>query len=113
MARIGGAVERIPQDRITDGVDQTALLLNGEGRGRRDYIFHYNGNRLEAVRMRDLKMHLRGAALKAEIYHMIRDPGEKRPGGAVYLWAIAPFKKLIQSHMVLSGRFPHRALEPM
>ena len=108
MARIGGAKDRIPTDRIVDGIDQTALVLNGEGQGRRDYMFHYNGRRLEAVRMDDLKMHLAGAALKPEIYHMIRDPGEKTPGGAAYLWAIAPFKHLVQSHMRMIQQFPHR-----
>ena len=111
LARIGGVKANIPNDRITDGIDQTALVLNGEGYGRRDYMFHYNGRRLEAVRMGDLKMNLSGAALKPEIYHMIRDPGEKHPGGAAYLWAIAPFKNLIRSHMMMSQRFPHRQIK--
>ena len=107
-ALFSGAKERIPTDRITDGIDQTALVLKGEGQGRRDYMFHYNGRWLEAVRMGDLKMHLAGAALKSDIYHMIRDPGEKRPGGAAYLWAIAPFKNLVRDHMGMIQQFPHR-----
>ncbi len=110
MARIGGAKGAIPTDRITDGIDQTALVLQGEGHGRRDYMFHYNGNRLEAVRMGDLKMHLAGAALKPAIYNIIRDPGEKTPGGAAFLWAVAPFKNLIRSHMMMSHQFPHRQI---
>ena len=57
--------------------------------------------------MGDLKMHLSGAALKPEVYHMIRDPGEKRPGGAAFLWSIVPFKDLIQNHMVMSRKFPN------
>ena len=61
-----------------------------------------------AVRVSDLKMHLAGAALKPEIFHMIRDPAEKRPGGAAYLWAIAPFKQLVQSHMMRVRQFQHR-----
>ena len=33
-ARPGGALGNIPNDRVTDGVDQTALLLLGERQGR-------------------------------------------------------------------------------
>ncbi|MGB0257267.1 MAG: sulfatase-like hydrolase/transferase, partial [Coraliomargarita sp.] len=112
MARIGGAQASIPNDRIVDGIDQTSLVLNGEGYGRRDYMFHYNGDRLEAVRMGDHKMNLAGNPLKPEIYNIIRDPGEKTPGGASYLWAIAPFKQLVMSHMMQNQKYPHRQLGP-
>ena len=37
FARIGGATEYIPRDRIIDGIDQTAVLLEGDGNSRRDY----------------------------------------------------------------------------
>ena len=33
-ARIAGAMNKIPNDRVTDGIDQTALLLFDEGHGR-------------------------------------------------------------------------------
>ena len=49
IARLGGATDNIPTDRIIDGIDQTSLLLNGETFGRRDYVFLYNINKLEAV----------------------------------------------------------------
>src|SRR5271155_4630939 len=39
FARIGGANQYLPTDRIIDGVDQTALLMNGDTHGRRDYEF--------------------------------------------------------------------------
>ena len=37
---IAGADSGIPTDRVIDGVDQSGLLLLGEGKGRRDYVFH-------------------------------------------------------------------------
>jgi arylsulfatase len=43
FANIGGAKEYIPTDRIIDGLDQTSLLLNGDGYGRRDYVHIYTG----------------------------------------------------------------------
>jgi arylsulfatase len=47
LARVGGATDEIPRDRVIDGLDQTALWLNGEAHGRRDYAFLYNINTLE------------------------------------------------------------------
>ncbi|MEM6578954.1 MAG: sulfatase-like hydrolase/transferase, partial [Pseudomonadota bacterium] len=48
LARIGGALDGIPRDRIIDGIDQTSAWLNGDSFGRRDYVFLYNINTLEA-----------------------------------------------------------------
>jgi len=50
-ARLGGALDKIPSDRVVDGVDQTALLLLGEGHSRRDYMFYYRGSQLGPVRL--------------------------------------------------------------
>lgn len=36
FARLGGAMRHIPGDRVIDGVDQTALLMEGDGQSRRD-----------------------------------------------------------------------------
>jgi len=49
-ASIAGVKSAIPNDRVTDSVDQRALLLLGEGRSQRDNIFHYDKENLEAVR---------------------------------------------------------------
>ena len=49
-ASIAGVKSLIPNDRVTDGVDQSALFISGEGKSRRDYIFHYNKEKLETVR---------------------------------------------------------------
>ncbi len=35
-ARIAGIKNKIPNDRVTDGIDQTALLLLGEGHRSRN-----------------------------------------------------------------------------
>jgi len=37
-ARLAGVLDKILNDRVTDGVDQTTLLLLGEGHGRRGWI---------------------------------------------------------------------------
>ena len=43
FANLAGAKNHIPTDRIIDGLDQTSLLLNGDGYGRRDYVHIYTG----------------------------------------------------------------------
>ena len=68
-ARLGGALDKIPSDRIVDGADQTALLLLGKGHSRRDDIFYDSGSQLAAVRWRDMKA-------------LIEGPGAWRPAGA-------------------------------
>lgn len=41
FARIAQATEYVPRDRVVDGIDQSALLLMGDGKGRRDYLHMY------------------------------------------------------------------------
>jgi arylsulfatase len=113
-ARIAGVVDDLPDDRVIDGVDQTALLVNGEGHGRRNYLFHYSGNRLAAVRMEDFKLHIlsgsRGGLPNMELYNVMRDPGEKFGEMFSQLWAVVPFQRLIGSHMGMIKEYPHREL---
>jgi arylsulfatase len=49
FARLGGATQYIPTDRIIDGIDQTALFLKGDTFSRRDYVFIYTGPILAAT----------------------------------------------------------------
>ena len=48
FASLAGATKGIPGDRVIDGIDQTALLLNGDTHSRRDYVFIYAGRTWEA-----------------------------------------------------------------
>ncbi|WP_319545748.1 sulfatase-like hydrolase/transferase [Ruegeria conchae] len=111
-ARIGGAMDLIPDDRITDGVDQTSLLLNGEGHGRRQFMAHYSADALGAFRFNDHKIHItegHGGLPGMDFYNVMRDPGEKY--GALYpgLWVVQPMQQILQQHMGRVEQFPHRA----
>lgn len=113
-ARVAGALDRIPNDRVTDGIDQTAYLFNGEGASRRNYIFHYErgsdpknqrqGMRLGAIRYNDIKLHVN----KGQFYNVMRDPGEKISNPNPYLWAIVPMKKMAVQHKQMMKKFPNR-----
>ena len=108
-ASIAGVKSLIPNDRVTDGVDQSALFLLGEGKSRRDYIFHYNKEKLEAVRKDQLKFRTKPEQPHKNCYNLQHDPAERYPDMVRYcLWAAPGFAKMIQDHMKMIEKFPHR-----
>ncbi len=113
-ARIGGALDNIPTDRVTDGIDQTALLLLGEDHGRRKTMFHYSGSILAAVRYHDFKIHItegHGGLPGMDFYNVMRDPGEKY--GELYpgLFAVTPVQNVLRDHLKMIEKFPNRVSE--
>ena len=91
--------------RVAGG--QTALPLNGEGHGRRHYMFHYNGKDLEATRLYDHKLVGQGL-FSSKVYNVAR---EEHPMDD-FKWLITPFQTLVSGHMATIQRFPHRQLPP-
>ena len=85
FARLAGATQNIPTDRVVDGVDQTSLLLNGDMHGRRDYVFIYSGPQLGAIVKGNYKKHVissdptAGSGIAAAYYFLIHDTREKNP----------------------------------
>ena len=116
-ARLGGAMKYVPDDRVTDGIDQTALLLNGEGHSRRNYMFHYSGGEIGAVRYQDFKIHIKpgghGGLPAMDFYNVRRDPGEKRGEFYPGLFAVTPIQNFMRDHMMMIRKFPHRQSETM
>ena len=112
MVRVAGALDEVPTDRVIDGVDQSGLLLLGEGHGRRDYIFHYNRAILEAVRKDQIKLNLRPTNPDfhfVEVYNLYHDPAERFPNEAENgLWAGPGMTRMIQEHMRQIQQYPHR-----
>jgi arylsulfatase len=111
LARLAGAKDKIPTDRIIDGLDQTALLLNGEGKGRRDHVFLYNINKLEAVIKEQYKLAIPGGsidnAILADFYDLFRDPQEKYPVSTeIGAWGSAKFINMLQRHLMRMKKYP-------
>ena len=111
IARLGGAAKNIPTDRIIDGIDQTSLLLNGETHGRRDYVFLYNINKLEAVVKEQYKLAIPGGninnAILADFYDLFRDPQERKPVSTeIGAWGGAKFVRMIQRHLKRKANYP-------
>jgi arylsulfatase len=79
FANLGGAKKHVPTDRIIDGVDQTALLLDGDGKNRRDYVYIYTGPLLAVTVKGRYKKHWAGAKpglSGPEFYDLFTDPRE-------------------------------------
>lgn len=111
LARVGGATDKIPTDRIIDGLDQTSLLLNGETFGRRDYVFLYNINKLEAVIKEQYKLAIPGGSIEnailADFYDLFRDPQEKYPVSTeIGAWGSAKFVNMLQRHLLRKEKYP-------
>ena len=110
LARFGGASDKIPLDRIIDGVDQTALMLEGETHGRRDYVFLYSGNTLEAIVKEQYKLNVPAAGqnpIGAKFYDLFRDTREEWPVATeIGAWGGAEFVRIIQRHKMRMQKYP-------
>jgi len=110
LARLGGAADRIPTDRLIDGVDQSALMLEGETHGRRDYVFIYSGNKLETVVKERFKIEIPGAGknpITAKFYDLYRDTREEwSVSTEVGAWGGAEFARIIQRHKMRKEMYP-------
>jgi arylsulfatase len=115
IIRLAGGMNEIPTDRVIDGIDQSGLLLLGEGKGRRDFIFHYNRDNLEAVRKDQIKLNLkpRNPGFHFyEVYNLYHDPAERFPNEiANGMWAGPGMTKMIQEHMLQIQKYPHRKVQ--
>ena len=110
LARFGGATDKIPRDRLIDGIDQTALMLLGETHGRRDHVFIYSGNVLEAVVKEQFKLFVPGPGenpIGAKFYDVFRDTREEFPVSTeIGAWGGAEFVRVIKRHMIRKQKYP-------
>ena len=105
----GGATEHIPTDRVIDGVDQTAMLINGDTRGRRDYLHIYTGPLLAASVKQQFKRHWVGerpGLAGNSFFDLYRDPREEHGMMAQFLWAWEPFDSMKARHLALMEKYP-------
>lgn len=110
LSTLAGAEDKIPTDRLIDGVDQSALLLEGETKGRRDTVFIYSGQKMEAVVKEHLKIKVPGPGenpIGAKFYDLQRDTREEYPVSTeIGAWGGAEFVRIIQRHLVTKQKYP-------
>jgi arylsulfatase len=110
FARIGGAVDYIPTDRVIDGIDQTALLLNGDGHGRRDYVHIYAGPNYAATVKQQFKRHWmssRPGLVGKSFFDLYKDTREEHGMMGQFLWAWEPFDAIKEKHEALMETYPN------
>jgi arylsulfatase len=114
FARLGGAMDGIPTDRVIDGVDQSGVMLLGETYGRRDYVYVYEGTELKSVVKNKFKMHLappgQNPVIAAQFFDLYRDPREERPADSIKVgtWAGGQFAAMIKRHLGMRQKYPDR-----
>jgi arylsulfatase len=113
FARLGGATKEIPTNRVIDGIDQTALLLNGDTHSRRDYTFTYAGPALGAIVKGNYKRHMISAdpigeasGIPAAFYFLPGDPREKMPLLAPMIHLKRPFNRMKLRHDLWKKKYP-------
>ncbi len=113
FARLGGATEHVATDRIVDGIDQTALLLNGDTHSRRDYVFIYAGPKLGATVKGNYKRHWissdpvgEASGIAAGFFFLPSDPREKSPMLVNLIHLKSPFNRMRVRHNLWKKRYP-------
>jgi arylsulfatase len=111
FARLGGALEHVPTDRVIDGIDQTSLLLNGDTHGRRDYVFVYKGTDLAAT----IKGHFKRdwyigkpGMVDSSFYDLRNDTREHNPVMVPLLHMNAGFYAMKARHDLMKTRYPDK-----
>ncbi len=112
FARLGGATKHIPDDRVVDGLDQTALLMRGDTNGRRDYVFIYAGHELAATVKGRYKRHWIGAGdvaasgMPEAYYDLYMDPREESPQLVPLIHTQGQFNKMRARHELFKKKYP-------
>lgn len=113
FARLGGAMDYIPTDRVIDGIDQTSLLLNGDTHSRRDYTFIYAGPSLGAIVKGNYKRHMispdpvgEASGIPAAFYFLPSDPREKMPVLTQLIHLKRPFNRMKLRHDLWKKKYP-------
>ncbi len=111
FANLAGAKQYIPTDRIIDGVDQTAIFLEGDTQSRRDYVFIYTGDQLAATVKGRYKRDWRNATpglSGAEFYDLYNDPREVFPL-MLPLFTTKPMFSIMKTrHLMFKAAYPDK-----
>ena len=114
FARLAGATQHIPTDRVIDGIDQTALLLNGDTHSRRDYVFIYAGHTLGATVKGRYKRHWLGggevaaSGMPEAYYDLFVDTREVNPMLIPMIHTQGQFNRMRARHELMKKKYPDK-----
>ena len=110
FARLGGAIDNVPKDRIIDGIDQTSLLFNGDTYSRRDYVFVYTGNVLAATvkgRYKRVWLGEKPGLSGAAFFDLYTDPREMNGKMLPMFPAKSMFNMMKMRHQLWMQKYPN------
>ncbi|MDO6522895.1 sulfatase-like hydrolase/transferase [Shimia thalassica] len=110
FARLGGAMDHVPTDRVIDGVDQTALFVEGDSHSRRDWVHVYTGDVYAASVKGRFKRHWAGnqpGLSKASYFDLYNDPREVQPKMLPMFPTKGMFDVMKARHEIWMEQFPN------
>lgn len=120
LANLIGEASRIPDDRPIDGIDQSLFLLGKREKSSRDYVITYVGDRVFAVKWRDIKVHFFTAEgthsviqsyTFPQVFNVREDPSESYElwgnEGYAHAWVMSPVSKLLSELKASMVQFPN------
>ena len=114
FARLAGATQHVPRDRVIDGIDQTALFLNGDTHSRRDYVFIYTGHTLGATVKGRYKRHWIGSGdvaasgMPEAYFDLFVDTREDNPMLIPLIHTQGQFNRMRARHELMKKKYPDK-----
>lgn len=120
LANLIGEAARIPDDRPIDGIDQSPFLLGKQQKSNREHVITYVGDRVFAVKWRDMKVHFLTAEgthstiqtyTFPQVFNIREDPNESYElwgnEGYAHAWVMSPISKLLAELKASMVQFPN------
>jgi arylsulfatase A-like enzyme len=122
VASMSGVPELVPTDRPIDGVDQSAFLMGQAEKSAREYVVAYQGEKVWAVKWRNMKVHFAAAEgthsivqtyTFPQVFDIKEDPKESYElwgnEGYIHAWVMAPVTNILTEIAASMVEFPNIA----
>jgi len=123
LASLAGEEKRVPKDRPIDGLDQSDFLLGKSMASARQHVVTFVGDRVFAVKWRNMKVHFLTAESTfsevkmptfPQVYDIKEDPAESFElwgnEGFAHAWVMTPVTKILADLRVSMAKYPN--IEP-
>lgn len=120
FAHLIGEEERIPSDRPIDGVNQADFLLGEREKSSREHVVAYVGDKVFAVKWRNLKVHFAAAESTHSVvqtytfpqfFDIKEDPSESYElwgnEGYAHAWVMGPVSKILAGLAASMTKYPN------
>ena len=120
IANLVGEQKRIPADRPIDGINQSDFLLGKKDKSNREFAVTYVGDKVFAVKCRNLKVHFAEAEgthsvvqtyTFPQVFDIKEDPGENYElwgnEGYAHAWVMSPVSKILNDIARSMAEYPN------